>query len=225
MLMTIKAATAVAGSIGFPSKMPGTSYGISAHHCRIGSKLAKIPGSTCHGCYALKANYIYPSVKVAHDKRLAGISKPGWTMAMVTLLLTRHGMIKGTKRHKKIAASGRGWHRWHDSGDLQSVDHLTKICAVAAMTPAIRHWLPTRELQIVLDYVARGGVVPSNLMIRVSATMVDGAATTKWKWTSGVHFERAAQGFACPAPQQGNKCNSCRACWSFDVPHSSYHKH
>jgi hypothetical protein len=223
--MSIKAATLVAGSLGFPSKMPGTSYGISAHHCKIGSKLAAVPGSTCHGCYALKANYIYPSVAKAHAKRLAGIVKPEWPIAMATLLLARHGMAKGRKRHRRIKRKGKGWHRWHDSGDLQSREHLAKICVVCALTPRIRHWLPTRELAIVLDYVSRGGIVPPNLMIRVSATMVDGQPTSRWQWTSGVHFEHAPIGQACPAPLQGNECKDCRACWSFDVPTISYHKH
>jgi hypothetical protein len=219
-LMTIKAATAIAGPLGYPSKMPGTSYGISAKACLTGANLAKVPGSTCHGCYALKANYLYPSVALAHEARLAGIASPHWTAAMVTLILAAHK--RGTGRNGKIE---RGWHRWHDSGDLQSVEHLTKICAVAALTPNIWHWLPTREHGMVAQYVARGGIVPDNLVIRISATMVDGPATKAWPTTSGVHHELEPQGHACPAPKQDGKCGPCRACWNIDVPHVSYHKH
>ena len=219
-LMTLKAAVAIAGPLGYPSKMPGTSYGISAHACITGAKLAQVPGSTCHGCYALKANYQYPSVAMAHAQRLAGITHPSWTIAMVTQLLVAHK--RGTGRNGPIK---RGWHRWHDSGDLQSVDHLTKICAVAALTPRIRHWLPTRELVIVKAYVAKGGIVPSNLVIRVSATMVDGNATAAWPTTSGVHSHEPAKGFACPANTRGNVCGPCRACWKPEVAHTSYHLH
>ncbi len=199
------------GGLGYPSKMPGTSYGISAHACITGSKLASVPGSVCHGCYALRNNYNYNSVKTAHARRLASITGSHWTVAMVTLL-----------QH-----SGERWHRWHDSGDLQSTEHLTKICAVAALTPDIKHWLPTRELGIVQSYIAKGGSVPDNLTIRVSATMVDGAATSKWATTSGVHTKVPAWGkrHICPAPQQGNNCGTCRACWSKDIEHVSYHKH
>jgi hypothetical protein len=35
--MTLKAATEIAGTLGFPSKMPGTSYGISAKACITGA--------------------------------------------------------------------------------------------------------------------------------------------------------------------------------------------
>lgn len=224
-MLTLKAATAITGSLGYPSKMPGTSYGISATACITGAKLAKVPGSTCFDCYALKANYRYPSVAAAHAKRLDGITNPGWTGAMVAKLQAAHATDK--------LGDGAGWHRWHDSGDLQSVEHLTKICAVAALTPAIRHWLPTRELGIVKAYVKAGGTVPGNLAIRVSATMVDGDATQAWPLTSGVHsFEphvsplnEAVPLRICPAPLQGNACGPCRACWDFDVPHVSYHKH
>jgi len=219
-MMTLKAAQAIAGSLGYPSKMPGTAYGISAKACVTGAKLAQIPGSVCHGCYALKANYLYPSVATAHDKRLAGIADPAWTAAMVTLLTAAHE--SGIGRNGPIAS---GWHRWHDSGDLQSVEHLTKICAVAAMTPKIRHWLPTRELGIVKAYEKAGGTVPKNLVIRVSATMVDGAPTAAWSTTSTVHHNKRHAGRACVAPKQEGKCGDCRACWNPRVKNVSYHLH
>ncbi len=217
---SLKQAVDIAGPLGYPSKMPGTSYGISAKACIMGSKLAKVEGSTCKGCYALKGNYIYPSVQIAHAKRLEGISNPAWTGAMVMMILAAHK--RGMGRNGPIK---RGWHRWHDSGDLQSVEHLTKICAVAALTPKIRHWLPTRELAMVLQYQKQGGIVPANLVIRVSATMVDGAATRAWPTTSGVHNVEKAKGRVCPAPKQDNNCGSCRACWSPKVSHVSYHLH
>ena len=201
----------VGGSLGSVGKMPGRSYSISAHACITGSKLVKIAGSTCSGCYALdRGNYQYNSVKLAHKRRLASITGPHWTAAMVFLL-----------QHYK-----EKWFRWHDAGDLQSVQHLLKICAVAALTPKIKHWLPTRELAIVKAYVASGGSVPPNLTIRVSATMVDGPATKAWPVTSGVHTAAPDDDtHICPAPQQDNKCGKCRACWSRDVAHVSYHKH
>lgn len=231
--MTLKAATEIAGSLGFPSKMPGTSYGISAKSCLTGGILATVPGSTCHDCYALKGNYLYPSVQTAHAKRIAGIDNPAWPIAMAKLIL--HAQETGTNRLGEPIALG--WHRWHDSGDLQSESHLAKICAVATLTPKVRHWLPTRELSIVLAYVRKGGTVPANLTIRVSATMVDGAATKVWPTTSTVHTHwnhfsplcdhdpTPAQAHRCPAPEQDGHCGPCRACWSHDVPQTTYHKH
>ena len=59
MFTVAEAKRLTGGGLGYPSKMPGTSYGISAHDCITGAKLAKVEGSVCHGCYALKGNYGY----------------------------------------------------------------------------------------------------------------------------------------------------------------------
>jgi Gene product 88 len=220
VMNTLKQARDVVGPLGYPSKMPGTAYGISAHKCITGGKLAKVEGSVCHGCYALKANYLYPTVAQAHETRLRGLASPAWVAGMVMMLNHAHATGKG--RNGPIAT---GWHRWHDSGDIQSVAHLGKICEVARQTPHIKHWLPTRELSIVKAYEKAGGVVPENLVIRVSATMVDGPAPKAWPTTSGVHDKLAAQGRSCPAPQQDGRCGDCRACWDGSVKHVSYHLH
>jgi hypothetical protein len=210
MTMTMKAAREITGSLGYPSKMPGTSYGISAFKCKTGGKLAQVPGSVCHNCYAMRNNYLYKSVTTAHARRLASLDHPLWPLAMAL----------------QLNASGSRWHRWHDSGDIQDTGHLAKICRVAALTPKVRHWLPTRELKMVQDYVASGGLVPANLTIRVSATMVDGPATSAWPITSTVHTTAVPAGARlCPAPKQNNECGNCRACWNPKVAQVSYHKH
>ena len=147
---------------GLPSKMPGTSYGLPATACITGAKLARVAGSTCSDCYALKGNYVYPSVEQSQATRLALIDNPAWVPAMVTLLTRTHATGKG--RNGPIS---KGWHRWHDLGDIQSADHLGKIAAVAFLTPQIKHWLPTRELKILQQYLAQGGTIPHNLTVRV----------------------------------------------------------
>ena len=221
-MLTLKASQEIAGTLGFPSKMPGTAYGISAHACITGAKLNKIEGSVCHDCYALKANYQYPSVAQAHETRLAGLSNPAWAGAMIMMLTAVHKSGRG-----RTGPIAKGWHRWHDSGDLQSIEHLEKICEVARATPTIKHWLPTRELAIVKAFQKAGGVVPKNLVIRVSATMVDGEATQAWPTTSRVHSgKRAPKGSrGCVAPKQEGKCGDCRACWNPKVKSISYHLH
>jgi hypothetical protein len=215
----------IAGSMGFPSKMPGTSYGIPAEMCNVGSKLAKIKGTTCHGCYALKGNYVYGDVKRAQYIRLAGIRHPRWPEAMALMLNAMHGFTPRPRGMRQKKVKSKGWHRWMDAGDLQSVPHLAAICRVCELTPKIRHWLPTRETAILIAYVKAGGIIPDNLTVRVSATKVDGSATSTWLWTSGVHDQLAPQGMPCNAPKTANECKSCRACWSRDVAHVSYHKH
>ena len=168
-MMKIKEAMEITGSLGYPSKMPGTSYGLSATKCITGGKLQQVEGSTCHKCYAMQGNYIYPSVMQAHEKRLAGIYNPAWPAAMARMLKAAHTPSNRWSKGmylKWLDADGQPvyrlppYHRWHDSGDLQSELHLAAICEVARLTPELEHWLPTRELAIVLAFVKSGGDHP-----------------------------------------------------------------
>lgn len=199
----------ITGSLGKPSKMPGLSFGISATLCKVGAKLALVKGSTCEGCYALKANYSYPSVKLAHAKRFEGLSHPQWGEAMTYL----------------IKASGETYFRWHDSGDLQSFGHLLNIVKVAEQCPDVAFWLPTREKGLINQYMRSFGQFPANLTVRVSAAMIDTIPPEGYQNTSTVHKERDPVGHECPAPKQGNKCMDCRACWNRDIQNVSYHQH
>ena len=54
--MKIKEIEKKIGTLSNPSKMPSYAWGISAKHCNVGSKLAKIKGTICNKCYALKGH-------------------------------------------------------------------------------------------------------------------------------------------------------------------------
>ncbi len=212
--MRIGEAEAIVGTLGRPSKMPGYSTSTSATECKLGSLLRKVRGSVCEGCYAMGANYQYPSVKIAHARRLDGLRNPEWVDAMVTLIGRR---VDPTDPY----------FRWHDSGDLQGVWHLANICEVARQTPDVRHWLPTREKAMVKSFLRAGGVIPGNLTVRLSAPMVDGAApkASGPLATSTVSSDGVTIGYGCPAQEQGNSCGDCRACWSRDIENVTYRKH
>ena len=155
--MRIGEAELIAGTLSEPSKMPGYATSTSAFECKVGSQLRKVTGSVCEGCYATRANYQHPSVKIAHARRLAGLRHPRWVEAMVTLIQNR-------------VSDTDPYFRWHDSGDLQGEWHLANICEVARQTPTVRHWLPTREKALVKRYLRAGGVIPGNLTVRVSGS-------------------------------------------------------
>ena len=44
---------------------------------------------------------------------------------------------------------------------------------IAKNTPKIKHWLPTKEYQLIRQYEKEFGEFPKNLIVRVSAPMVD----------------------------------------------------
>jgi len=201
------------GKLSNPSKMPAFAWGIPTEYCKTGMKLAKIEGTICNKCYADKGCYVFPMVKVAYQKRYDAIELPEWVDYMVQLL---------TEKYKRLDKS-RLFHRWFDSGDLQSVEHLQKIFEICRQTPHIKYWLATREYKIV-DQIKEEDV-PKNLCLRVSAITVDGNQPKFWKWTSGVHKDKPAVGWECPAPKQNGKCGNCRNCWSRSVKQVSYKEH
>ena len=94
--MKVKEAVKITGSMTRTSKMPGLSYSLPAWECQTGAKLRQVPGTPCHGCYALKGNYIrYPAIKKAQYYRLDSLVHDSWVTAMVAQI----------KRQR--------WFRWH----------------------------------------------------------------------------------------------------------------
>ena len=199
--MLKKEARKITGGLSKPSKMPGPAYNLPAWACKTGAKLRKVKGSPCYGCYAFKGRYNFSNVQLALKRRLEALESPLWVDAMVTLI------------------KGQEFFRWHDSGDIQSEQHLKNIFEVCKLTPETKHWLPTQKRQYLPDLEA----VPDNLIIRLSGSKVDGPAPKAWPWTSSVVTSSEAR--TCPAPEQGNECGSCRACWDKSTPNVAYGKH
>ena len=203
--MLEKEAREITGGLRDPGKMPGHAYSLPAQACITGAKLVNVKGSTCSGCYALKGNYIrFPAVQKAMERRARSLVHDSWITAMVTLI----------KKHR--------WFRWHDSGDLQSVQHLKNIFEVCKLTPDTRHWLPTREARFL--NLMDPDVVPKNLKIVLSDHMNNQRVTpTWWPYTSGVTTDHNQ--VSCPASNQGNKCLDCRKCWDRGTSRVIYGKH
>ena len=199
--MNTQQAWNLVGGLSKPSKMPGWAYGLPAKECKTGSKLVKIKGSTCEGCYALKGCYVFDVVQKAQYKRLESITSPLWVGAMSLLL--------NSKKSK--------WFRWHDSGDVQDEAHLLKIFAVCRLTPESKHWMPTREAWT-KHFLPE---CPDNLIMRFSAPMVNQEAPASWAHTSTV----VTTGASCPAPDQNNECKNCRQCWDKNVKNVAYGQH
>jgi hypothetical protein len=214
--MKVNELAALVGGLSEPSKMPGFAYGIPAQNCILGKILAKKKGSVCNSCYALKGMYVFPVVKKAQAKRLRIMMRDmfAWKRAMVSLL---------EKKYRRKIGDERVF-RWHDSGDLQSLEHLSAIAEIANLLPSIRFWLPTREQKMVREYLASGKTFPANLVVRISAAMVGQENTSLPTGTVGSTVG-ANTGHACPARHQGNSCGDCRACWNPEVISVDYPLH
>jgi len=204
--MTKTAAAVINGGLSETSKMPCKSYSLPTVACQTGFKMAQIEGSVCASCYANKGNYARyaNNIEPAQHARLDSIDSQYWVAAMV-------GSIGADP-----------YFRWHDSGDLQSLEHFQKIVAVCLATPATLHWLPTREYKIISDYIKAGYSIPVNLFVRLSAMYPDRPVTVPAALqniagitTSNVHTSGDPIQ-ACNAPNQDGECRDCRKCWSME---------
>jgi hypothetical protein len=207
-IMLISEANAIVGGLGKPSKMPGKAYGLPAKECKVGAALRKVKGSVCETCYAFKGRYAFQTVQAAEYRRLESLTDPRWVDAMVKL-------IKGRVTH----------FRWHDSGDIQNATHLGMIIAVALACPDTKFWAPSKEAGLVRRWIAGGGTIPSNLVVRMSGAMVDGKPPKDFKHTSTVNRHSTPTGHECPAQYQSNECGPCRACWDKTVKNVTYPWH
>ena len=208
-MKTKEAFKIIGGSLSKPSKMPGWSIGLPAKECKTGAKLQQVKGSVCYDCYAMKGCYVFKVVQDAQYRRLEATKGPQWVTAMAHLINSKKPDV----------------FRWHDSGDVQDLDHLQKIYSVCRLTPGKRHWLPTREAWIKAHLKDK----PNNLVIRFSAPMVDQRAPDSWPNSSSVITGDkpwfGATSRSCPAPKQNNECKDCRACWDPAIKNISYWAH
>jgi hypothetical protein len=220
---SIKDAEKAVGNLSRPSKMPSYAWSISAKRCNTGSKLAKVKGSVCYNCYALKGRYMFNNVQDALERRFDAWSsnRNRWTDAMIYLMHNKQHIV-----NNKVF-------RWFDSGDIQGVDMLNDINTVAWASPHIRFWLPTKEYKLIKDYDID---IAPNLVIRVSAPNIN-KKFPNWAYEANNHsythvstvYDKknidVAQGYVCPASKQDNQCGSCRACWNDKVSEVSYLAH
>ena len=212
--MKLKELKLAVGSLSAPSKMPCSGYSIPAKECGVGSRLVSVENSTCSGCYALKGRYVFPNVENAMYVR--------YNSLMTDIDLWTKNMISYIGKYRK---GDKDYFRWHDSGDVQSINHLNAINEIALALPDVKFWLPTREIKIVRTWQKLYGQFASNLIVRISAHMNDAQPNHKITgYASGV-VDKSTDliGQICPAPTQGNECGDCRACWNLET--ILYHKH
>ena len=212
--MNKKQAHDIHGGLTQTTKMPCKSYSLPTIACKTGFKMRAIAGTPCAICYAEKGNYrkYQNNIEPVQHARLESINDELWVDAMV------------------VSIGSDTYFRWHDSGDIQSIEHLEKIAAVARATPNCMHWIPTREYGIVSAFTAQYDV-PDNLIIRLSAMFIDRPVVVPASLknipgvaVSNVHSKKAI-GTGCNAPKQNGECRSCRACWNRKVAAVSYSIH
>lgn len=220
--MTKAQAHTIHGGLTQTTKMPCQSYSLPTIACITGFRMSKIADSICNKCYANKGNYLKyaNNIEPAQHARIESISmaiadseyRKIWIQAMV------------------VSIGADQYFRFHDSGDIQNIEHLELYAELARAMPKCQFWLPTREYGIVAAFTAQFDI-PDNLIIRLSAMFIDKPVTVpaSLKGINGIAVSNVHSikpiGTACNAPKQNGECRTCRACWSRSVAAVSYSIH
>ena len=199
-ITTLQQAKEIMVSFSTPSKMPCAGYSIDPKNCITGSKLAKLEGTICSKCYALKKSSWYTKGHVTPilERRTQAIKHKDWHWAIIYAIHYYYFEL----------------FRWHDAGDLQSVAHLAKIAFIAKQCTFCKFWLPTREYGMIRKFWEMNGEVSlkelyPNLKIILSATEFDKEAPYDLARKLGVSVSEVGKNYTCPAPDQGHKCGEC----------------
>ena len=217
---------AAIGGLSWPSKMPCPSWSTPAEYCGVGGRLREVAGSTCSECYAFTGCYLFASTRAAMARRWRILQAALATPAAAEEFAQHFAAVLNYYRRRPRGTKFRVF-RWHDSGDVASVEHMAIIARVCELTPAVRHWLPTREFHTVAQWQRAGGTAPSNLCVRYSAAMIDGRLPNLGAPASYVHSgdRVAADASECRAYTRGGHCGGGRSCWRPEVPVVSYPLH
>lgn len=194
------------------SKMPAYTLAIPAREsCPRGDKLAKVAGTVCEGCYAMKGHDAMTPAKTAKARRWDVVKLALKSQTIRTEWLDAFWVSMQKETH----------FRWHSAGDIFSPEYAELMREAIEATPWVDHWIPTRESRNAATLMDL-----NNAVVRVSDDMVNQTSNKHTGNTSGVHTaDNGGRGEACNAPNQGGQCLDCRACWSSDVAHISYAIH
>lgn len=222
------------------SKMPSKSINRSAFLCHVGAVLSKLEGSTCYKCYAQKGMYRMPNVVNKMKVREEFFNSPNFVPIMIYLINTLPiDKITKTKLF-----------RWFDSGDVDNVKMALNILEIADNTKDCLHWIPSRENKI-WKQVKEIRNIPDNVILIISAPMVNGVPSKSFENTSTVNSEigKFVIGFECqafrtfkngnmlsleeyknlkrndPIKKELGNCGNCRTCWNKDIKNRSYPLH
>lgn len=207
-------------------KMPCVSWSLPARESCPHS--VHTPGAICESCYADKGNYTrYKNVKRAQRARYE------WAKACMRTAEGRAAFIAHMVATIRRIRSLR-YFRVHDSGDFFNPVYVRCWTEIVRQLRRVRFWFPTRahraftfnagtamaeiwsEALLELAALRNATVRPSADNFEDPAPMVPGLAAGSTACEAG---------FTCPAPQQGNYCRSCRACWDRPRVAVSYHRH
>lgn len=203
------------------SKLGTKSWSLQAlNKCPASKDLKGELVDACKGCYATFGQYNYSNTQAIREYNDLVWKQDNFVNEFVKAL---DGIIH---------------FRWFDSGDMYNHALAVKMWHIMDKTPNTRHWLPTRMYKFKKFHSVMNAMNElENVCVRLSSDsimgeLVDVPITLNIDTTSTIIPIDYIDGhikldklFKCPAPEQGGKCLSCRACYDKDIATIAYTGH
>lgn len=194
-------------------------------NAKLGSQICGLsmpPVTTCRkdapcrkGCYATKGHQMFPSVLGTYLKNLRIYNEnPTDFFTQIEFFLER---------------SGYRYMRWFDSGDMPDADFFVGMIKIAKHFPKVKFMAFTKKYEIVNNYIANGGVIPTNL------TIIFSAWNKSWKFDNPYNFPVAYVDFKnsnlnpefpADVKECDGHCSTCYKCWHLQEGESVvFHQH
>jgi len=157
----------IGGGFSKTKKMPGGSFSMPTHMCRVGGKLREVPGTVCHNCYVHGRGQGYPmNASQRHLLRNYAAMKMGEDPAAWASNIAQEIPYQ-TKNFPLM--------RFFDSGDVDSPEMMSALMDIALQNPDIFHWIPTRERSSVARAMSARDedTIPKNMSVMVSLPFIN----------------------------------------------------
>ena len=159
--------------------------------------------SCARGCYDVRHDCIYPSVR---DSR---------AINSAILRTDRGRYFDAVRRFVRL----QRFFRWHVGGDLVDADYFSNVVAVAVDVPGCDFLIFTKRFNVVNSFIDGGGVIPSNLHVIFSdwrGQKMDNpynlpVSSPVWHDKDGREIERGPHCTAAAVWCPGS-CEDCAAC-------------
>ena len=123
--------------------------------------------------------------------------------------------------------------RWFDSGDIFSIEFLNGLIEVCKKTPNTTHWIPTTTWNYPnKEFLSLLQVLQALPNVRLRASnkgsipeLPQGLYPLQSVVVKEVKAKSTKELFYCPAPKQGGKCGSCKACYNPNISTIAYLEH
>jgi len=142
----------------------------------------EVCGRVCKGCYAMKAQRMYPSVLPSREAKLERSRNDGFARNM----------------YQSIVKLGLDKVRIHESGDFYSQEYIFEWAKVASALPDV----------VFLAYTKRMSDFDFSMLRALPNVIVVNSLFGK-RLNYGKLEKKPAQAFLCPALECGNNCNYC----------------